>query len=81
MYLAGNFLPADIVQSEVVGPSLDKKHWQWNYICIVGLLLVSLWMLVYYGKAGWYANIALAVTYFSCSNPSLGAVLTLPGSW
>jgi SecD/SecF fusion protein len=28
---------------------------------IVGLLLVSLWMMVYYGKAGWYANIALAV--------------------
>jgi SecD/SecF fusion protein len=27
---------------------------------IVGLLLVSLWMMVYYGKAGWYA-IALAV--------------------
>jgi hypothetical protein len=27
---------------------------------IVGLLLVSLWMMVYYGKAGWY-NIALAV--------------------
>jgi SecD/SecF fusion protein len=27
-------------------------------LAIVGLLLVSLWMLVYYGKAGWYANIA-----------------------
>jgi SecD/SecF fusion protein len=47
---------------------------------IVGLLLVSLWMMVYYGKAGWYANIALELTYYSFWNfASLGAVLTLPG--
>jgi SecD/SecF fusion protein len=57
---------ADIVQSEVVGPSLGQEAINGTTSAIVGLLLVSLWMLVYYGKAGWYANIALAVTYFSC---------------
>jgi SecD/SecF fusion protein len=38
-------------------------------------------MLVYYGKAGWYANIALAVNLLFLFGilASLGAVLTLPG--
>jgi SecD/SecF fusion protein len=38
-------------------------------------------MLVYYGKAGWYANIALTVTYFSCLEilAKQIAALTLPG--
>jgi SecD/SecF fusion protein len=49
-------------------------------LAIVGLLLVSLWMLVYYGKAGWYANIALVNLLFLFGIlASLGAVLTLPG--
>jgi SecD/SecF fusion protein len=37
-------------------------------------------MMVYYGKAGWYANIALRLTLFLLEFwQSLGAVLTLPG--
>jgi SecD/SecF fusion protein len=37
-------------------------------------------MMVYYGKAGWYANIALAVNCVPFGIlASLGAVLTLPG--
>jgi SecD/SecF fusion protein len=36
-------------------------------------------MMVYYGKAGWYANIALAVNLLFGILASLGAVLTLPG--
>lgn len=53
---------AEIVQSEVVGPSLGQKAIDNGLLSsIVGLLLVSIWMLVYYGKAGWYANIALVV--------------------
>jgi SecD/SecF fusion protein len=51
---------ADIVQSEVSilrSEAIDNG----TNSAIVGLLLVSLWMMVYYGKAGWYANIALAV--------------------
>ena len=73
---------ADIVQSEVVGPSLGQEAID-NGInsSIVGLLLVSLWMIVYYGKAGWYANAALLVNILFLFGflASIGAVLTLPG--
>jgi SecD/SecF fusion protein len=73
---------ADIVQSSVVGPSLGREAIDnGTNSAIVGLLLVSLWMMVYYGKAGWYANIALAVNLLFLFGilASLGAVLTLPG--
>lgn len=73
---------ADIVQSEVVGPSLGQEAIDnGTTSAIVGLLLVSLWMMVYYGKAGWYANIALAVNLLFLFGilASIGAVLTLPG--
>jgi SecD/SecF fusion protein len=73
---------ADIVQSEVVGPSLGQEAIDnGTTSALVGLLLVSLWMLVYYGKAGWYANLALAVNLLFLFGilASLGAVLTLPG--
>ncbi|MNP99854.1 bifunctional preprotein translocase subunit SecD/SecF [compost metagenome] len=73
---------ADIVQSEVVGPSLGQEAIDnGTTSAIVGLLLVSLWMMVYYGKAGWYANVALAVNLLFLFGilASIGAVLTLPG--
>jgi SecD/SecF fusion protein len=72
---------ADIVQSEVVGPSLGQEAIDNGTTGDCRLLLVSLWMLVYYGKAGWYANIALAVNLLFLFGilASLGAVLTLPG--
>jgi SecD/SecF fusion protein len=73
---------ADIVQSEVVGPSLGQEAIDnGTNSALIGLLLVSLWMIVYYGKAGWYANIALAVNLLFLFGilASLGAVLTLPG--
>jgi SecD/SecF fusion protein len=48
---------------------------------IFGILLVSLWLIVYYGKSGWFANIALAINLLFLFGilASLGAVLTLPG--
>ncbi|MBX9807141.1 MAG: protein translocase subunit SecDF [Flavobacteriaceae bacterium] len=73
---------ADIVQSEVVGPSLGQEAIDnGTNSALLGLLLVSLWMMVYYGKAGWYANVALAVNLLFLFGilASLGAVLTLPG--
>jgi SecD/SecF fusion protein len=73
---------AEIVQSEVVGPSLGQEAIDnGTTSSIVGLLLVSLWMLIYYGKSGLYANIALAVNLLFMFGilASLGAVLTLPG--
>ncbi len=73
---------AEIVQSEVVGPSLGQEAIDnGTNASLVGLLLVSLWMIVYYGRAGWFANIALAVNLLFLFGflASLGAVLTLPG--
>ena len=73
---------ADIVQSEVVGPSLGQEAIDnGTNSALLGLLLVSLWMVIYYGKAGWYANIALAVNLLFLFGllASIGAVLTLPG--
>jgi SecD/SecF fusion protein len=73
---------ADIIQSEVVGPSLGQEAID-NGVnsSLLGLLLVSLWMIIYYGRAGVYANIALAVNLLFLFGilASLGAVLTLPG--
>ncbi|MEC5166183.1 SecD/SecF fusion protein [Flavobacterium sp. PL11] len=73
---------ADIVQSEVVGPSLGQEAIDnGTNSAIIGLLIVSLWMMIYYGKAGWYANVALAVNLLFLFGilASIGAVLTLPG--
>jgi len=73
---------AEIVQSEVVGPSLGQEAIDHGtQSALVGLLIVALWMLVYYGKAGWFANIALLVNLLFLFGilASLGAVLTLPG--
>ncbi|RZJ65095.1 MAG: protein translocase subunit SecDF [Flavobacterium sp.] len=73
---------ADIVQSEVVGPSLGQEAIDnGTNSAIVGLLIVCLWMVVYYGKAGWFANAALLVNLLFLFGflASIGAVLTLPG--
>lgn len=73
---------AEIVQSEIVGPSLGQEAIDnGTTSAIIGLLIVSLWMMVYYGKAGLFANVALAVNLLFLFGilASLGAVLTLPG--
>lgn len=73
---------AEIVQSEVVGPSLGQEAIDnGTTSALIGLLIVALWMIVYYGKAGWYANLALIVNLLFLFGilASLGAVLTLPG--
>ena len=49
---------AEIIQSEIVGPSLGQKAIDAGMTSsIVGFLLVCLWMVFYYGRAGWYANV------------------------
>lgn len=77
-------LPAEakIVQSEVVGPSLGAESIRSGMLSfIIGFSLVLLWMVVYYGKAGFYANLALLVNilFIFGALASFGAVLTLPG--
>ena len=73
---------AEIVQSEVVGPSLGQEAIDNGILSfIIGFSLVLLWMVVYYGKTGFYANLALLVNilFIFGTLASFGAVLTLPG--
>jgi len=73
---------AHIVQSEVVGPSLGKESIQKSiYSFALALILVLLWMLFYYGKAGAFADIALLVNILFIFGilTAFGFVLTLPG--
>ncbi|HBS52920.1 MAG TPA: protein translocase subunit SecDF, partial [Flavobacterium sp.] len=73
---------ADIIQSEVVGPSLGQAAIDAGTISsVIGFLLVCLWMVFYYGKAGWYANLALLLNLLFLFGimASFGFVLTLPG--
>lgn len=73
---------ADIVQSEIVGPSLGQEAIDSGVLSFaIALLFVLIYMIFYYGKAGLYADIALAVNILFIFGvlSGLGAVLTLPG--
>ena len=73
---------ADIIQSEVVGPSLGQEAIDSGvYSFLIALSLVLVWMIFYYGISGIFADIALIfniVLIFGIL-AGLGAVLTLPG--
>jgi len=73
---------ADIIQAEVVGPTLGQEAIDSGLLSfIIALVLVLIWMIFYYGKAGAFADIALVVNILFIFGilAGLGAVLTLPG--
>lgn len=73
---------ARIIQSDVVGPSLGQEAIDsGTYSFIIALIIVLIWMLFYYGKAGIFSDIALALNILFIFGvlTSFGAVLTLPG--
>ena len=73
---------ADIIQSEVVGPSLGQEAIDSGLMSfVIALLFVLVWMIFYYGRAGAYADVALVVNILFIFGilAGLGAVLTLPG--
>ncbi|MGY6649519.1 protein translocase subunit SecDF [Wenyingzhuangia sp. IMCC45574] len=73
---------AHIIQSEVVGPSLGQEAINASLISfVIAILLVLAWMIFFYGRAGWYANVALLVNILFIFGvlTSFYAVLTLPG--
>lgn len=73
---------AEIVQKAVVGPSLGQEAIDNGILSsLIGLLLVSFWMIFYYGRAGWYANVALILNLILLfgAMANFGFVLTLPG--
>ena len=73
---------ARIIQAEVVGHSLGQESIdQSTQSFMLAILLVLAWMIIYYGRAGVYANIALIVNILFIFGilASFNAVLTLPG--
>jgi len=73
---------ADIVQAEEVGATLGQEAIDSGMQSfLIALALVLLWMVLYYGKGGIYADIALLLNILLIFGvlAGLGAVLTLPG--
>ena len=74
--------PARIIQESVVGPSLGEKSIHAGFVSfVIAFLLVLLYMVVFYNRAGIAADIALLcnVILLMGALVSFGAVLTLPG--
>ena len=74
--------PARILEEQVVGPSLGKEAVQkgmWSMV--FAFILVLVYMVFFYKKAGTVADIALLVNVFFLFGvlACLGSVLTLPG--
>ncbi len=77
-------LPAQalIVEEAIVGPSLGQETIDASMISfLAAFLIVLLYMILYYNKAGVIASISLVANLFFIFGvlASLGAVLTLPG--
>ncbi len=74
--------PTRIVEEAIVGPSLGKVAQNQGLISMAaGLGIVVLFMVAYYSKGGWVANIALLFNIFFILGilAQLNAALTLPG--
>ncbi len=73
---------AEMIQSDVVGPSLGQEAIDAGTMSFgIALILVLIWMVFYYGKAGLYADIAMLLNILLIFGvlSGIGAVLTLPG--
>ena len=73
---------AEIIQSEIVGPSLGQEAIDSGFKSfVIAMLLVLVWMIFYYGKSGIFSNLALILNIVLIFGVlvSLNAVLTLPG--
>ncbi len=73
---------AEIIQSEIVGPSLGKEAIESGINSfLIALLFVLGWMIFYYGLSGFFADLALVLNILLIFGilSGMGAVLTLPG--
>ncbi len=73
---------AEIIQSAIVGPSLGQEAIDSGLMSfMIAMLIVLVWMVFYYGKAGLFADIALLLNILLIFGvlTSIDAVLTLPG--
>jgi len=72
----------DIVDEAVIGPSLGQQSINSGLASLlIGILAITLFMILYYNRAGWVANLALIINIFFIVGilTSLEASLTLPG--
>lgn len=73
---------AEVIEAEEIGATLGKEAIDSGIISfLIALVLVLIWMVFYYGKAGLFADVALIVNILFIFGvlAGLGAVLTLPG--
>ncbi len=74
--------PTRIVEDAFIGPSLGQEAINQGYVSMgIGLLLVIVFMIGYYGNSGWMANAALLFNVFFIAGilVQMQAALTLPG--
>ncbi|MDR3694812.1 protein translocase subunit SecDF [Mucilaginibacter sp.] len=74
--------PAHIVAEDVVGPSLGQQAINAGLLSnLVGLLVVMVFMIAYYNRAGTVSVVAVLINIFFLMGvlTSLGATLTMPG--
>ncbi|MBR2153275.1 MAG: protein translocase subunit SecDF [Bacteroidaceae bacterium] len=75
--------PAQIVQEDIVGPTLGQQSIEAGFIsCIVAFIVLMLYMVLMYGiREGMVANCALILNFFFSFGilTSLGAALTMSG--
>ncbi len=74
--------PTRIVEEAIVGPTLGREAQQQGIISVVcGLVIVVLFMIMYYSKGGFVADLALIFNVFFILGilAQLNAALTLPG--
>jgi SecD/SecF fusion protein len=74
--------PTRIVEDAFIGPSLGAESINQGYMSMaLGLLLVIVFMVGYYGTPGWMANLALFFNLFFIAGVlvQIQAALTLPG--
>lgn len=75
-------VPARIIEEAIVGPSLGQEAVNSGLMSfVIAFILVLIYMIVYYNKAGLVADLALVANIFFLFGvlASLQAVLTLPG--
>lgn len=74
--------PMHFVEERTIGPSLGAENIKKGVnSCLVGLLIISIFMMGYYRLFGFFANVALAVNVLMLVTvlSLFGATLTLPG--
>ncbi len=74
--------PARIISEEIVGPTLGQRAIDAGFKSfLIAFFVILLYMVFYYNRAGWVADIALVANVFFILGvlASFGAVLTLPG--